>query len=448
MAENDLNNIRVKEHLGIVTSDTNTTHFSFYLSLFKNRIEVGKDDYVLVDHPIYGSVCPLLAVLKEIKSYEEIVGTTSLGDKSVRLMALGEILGYLDLRNPNRLLQKLSMPPDPGSKVYQPYAEFLEDIFQRDLEGKPIKNALHLGRVGSNPIGRDGNPKPLNFYFDPQGQIKRHILITGMSGVGKTHTASVIVEELSNKTGDPVVIFDPYGEYNTIGVASEWFSKLAQDGGVSPKDYPFSFKVKIYAPDPDGVQHNFEGSGFKLEDNPRYSVQKTPERWASSTNEQAKKADKDEFKQAVSHDQITIFNSVGLSSEEKSSFYTFCAKTLWNNRIDGGVEPFLLVVERPEDIDADALLALAGDGRRYGVSLGLLSQHPAKVDSGILSQMGTQLMGRTTDAGDLDRLKGMAGEDVGLLPKLRPGEWIVNGIELARPTKVFIRERYSQLPVI
>jgi hypothetical protein len=52
-------------------------------------------------------------------------------------------------------------------------------------------------------------------------------------------------------------------------------------------------------------------------------------------------------------------------------------------------------------------------------------------------------MGRTTDSRDLESLKGMAEESVNTLTKLQPGEWLVNGVEVIKPTKIFVRERFS-----
>ncbi len=60
------------------------------------------------------------------------------------------------------------------------------------------------------------------------------------------------------------------------------------------------------------------------------------------------------------------------------------------------------------------------------------------------SNMGCHLMGSMLDAGDLEALGTMAGEKSALFPRLKTGEWIINGISLGRPTKVLARERYSQ----
>ncbi|MCJ7631072.1 hypothetical protein MUP77_01530 [Candidatus Bathyarchaeota archaeon] len=71
----------------------------------------------MVDHPVFGEMCPLLVVVKENRNYEAVVGST-VGEKNIETVAAGETLGYVDLRDPEvRPLRKLSVPPAPGSKV-------------------------------------------------------------------------------------------------------------------------------------------------------------------------------------------------------------------------------------------------------------------------------------------------------------------------------------------
>lgn len=96
-----------------------------------------------------------------------------------------------------------------------------------------------------------------------------------------------------------------------------------------------------------------------------------------------------------------------------------------------------------ESLEAEMVGRIASEGRKFGVSLCLLSQHPTEMGDRVLSQMGIQVMGRTTNAGGLECLRNMAGEKSVLLPHLRTDEWIINGITLRRPTKVFVRDRYS-----
>lgn len=433
--------IRLKEHLGIVTSDTSTVKFSFFVSPMKNRIRIGKGDYVMIDHPVFGEICPLLAVVKGIKSYEEVVGTT-LSEKSVNMIAEGEIIGYVDLREEVRSLQKLFVPPDPGSMVYLPYVEFLEDIFTRGRDGRSFEHALHLGSLESRATDRMGDVKTLGFYLDALDFKRHHFLITGITGVGKTHTATVIVEELANKTRCPIVILDPYGEYTTVGVAGSPLKELVEKGHVSNIDYPFDFTVTICALDAEKVTALLERHGITLGE-AKLFVKHISSQLTLPPDEKAEQETREELREFVRPHQVTVLDSRGLAAEDRRSFYTCCVRALWSDRVDGIIEPFVLVVEEAESLEAETLRTIASEGRKLGVSMCLLSQNPAKINGRVLSQMGMQFMGRTTDVNDLKYLGNMATEKSFLLPQLRTGEWIVNGITLRQPTRVFVRGRYS-----
>ena len=445
MVKMDPNEIRLKAHLGIVTSDTSTVQFSFFVTPLKNRTWVGKEDYVMIDHPVFGELCPVLAMVKEIRNYEEVVGTSvRVGEKSVEMVAVGEIIGYVDLRDSKaKPMRKLFVPPNTGSRVYLPYFEFLEDVFLRGVDGRLFEHALHVGRLESLANDRKGDAKPLNFCLDAEDFSRQHFLVAGVSGAGKTHTASVIVEELANKTGCHMVVLDPYGEYTTVGAAGSRFKELVEDGGVSAEDYLFDFEVSIYCCDPERVSNDLKKRGIRLGRNARFSVNPVSGRWMETPGKEAEVEMKNVLKEGVDSSQVTVIGSRGLSPGETRNFFACCVRALWSGRVDGSVEPFVLVVEEAESLDAETLGRIASEGRKFEVSLCLLSQHPTDIDRRVLSQMGTQFMGRTTDAGDLEYLRNMAGEKSSLLPQLRTGEWIVNGITLKRPTKVFVRDRYS-----
>ena len=77
----------------------------------------------------------MFAEIKEITSYEEVAGST-IGDRIGKRLATAQIIGYIDLRNEARPMRKLLVPPNPGSRIYMPYASFLEDVFSRGTDGK------------------------------------------------------------------------------------------------------------------------------------------------------------------------------------------------------------------------------------------------------------------------------------------------------------------------
>jgi DNA helicase HerA-like ATPase len=377
----DLTKTRIKEHIGMVTNDTSTTHISFLISPLKNKTSMEKTEYVILDHPTKGDAYPIIAEVTEVKGYEEVVGST-LGDKNAgNLIATAQIIGYIDIQEENRPMRKLLTPPIPGSRVYLPYAEFLEDTFTRDTNGKPYKNPIHIGTMDATATTTTENKKPVDYYLNAEDVTSKHTLITAADGAGKTHTATVIIKEIANKTQHAIVIIDPYGEYNTI---AEHTNK------------PFQ---KITNPD---------------------------------------KTAKDLTK-AIKPNQITTLNAEGITPEEKQNLYTHYLKNIWKARLEKTVPPILLVVEDAETLKNETLEAMAYEGTKHGVALILIAKHPTELGGKILTQTTTQIMGRVTDKDDLEYLKNMAMEKAILLPQLKQGEWIINSLTTMQPAQIHMK---------
>ncbi|MHC3129884.1 MAG: ATP-binding protein [Candidatus Bathyarchaeota archaeon] len=424
--------IHLKEHLGIVTSDTSTIRFSFFLTPLKDRISVRKNDYVMVDHPVLGEVCPVLAVVKEISNYEKAAGL-SFAEKAVELVAACEVVGYVDLRgSETRVLRALLFPPDTGSKVYLPYYDFLKDVFLRDWEGKVCSSALHLGTCQTFVNTKEGGVRRLGFFLNDWDFTRQHFLVSGVSGVGKTHVAAVVVEELANRTGVPVVVLDSYGEYVTVGFK----------GDFSGEGYPFDFMFSVYSSDPERVRSRLDGLGAEAEAGGRFSVKPVSSQWVGSGKKSVGSVG-GELAKSICGNGVTVFDAEGLSFEEKRVFFANSVLSLLESRVKGLVEPFFLVVDDAEIVGDDVLRRVAVEGKRLGVSVCLLTCNPSELDGAVLSQMGTQILGRTTGSWDLECLSNMALEHVSDLPRLAVGEFIVNGVTLRKPTKVQVRERYS-----
>ncbi|MCE4612360.1 MAG: DUF87 domain-containing protein [Desulfurococcales archaeon] len=102
----------------------------------------------------------------------------------------------------------------------------------------------------------------------------------------------------------------------------------------------------------------------------------------------------------------------------------------------------ILVVEEAHNLapagqqraSKESLLRVAREGRKWGLSLWLVSQRPSFIDSSILSQAATSILLRTTNPEDLSMVKrsveSIAAEIVDRLPELEPrrGEALVTGL--------------------
>jgi DNA helicase HerA-like ATPase len=375
---------RVREHIGIVTNDTSTTHINFLITPLKNKISVEKTDYIMLDHPTQGENNPILAEVTEVKGYEESAGTGTNGKTAGNLIATANIIGYINLQQQNRPIQKLLTPPNPGSRIYLPYAELLEDTFKRDIEGKPYATPIHIGIMEAAATTKD-NKKPLNYYLNAETLTTTHTLITGTAGTGKTQLANAIITEIANKTQHAIVVIDQHGEYKTL-------------------------------------QQNTKTTTL----NPT----------KTTTEQETKHA----LTKTIKPNQTTILNAEDITPEEKHNTLTQYLAALWKTRQEKTTPPFLLIIEDAETLKNQTLEALAYEGTKHGIALILIAKHPTELGGKILSQMTTQIMGRTTDKDDLDYFKNMAMEKTALLPQLKQGEWIINSITTTRPIQVRVKQ--------
>lgn len=373
------NTTHVKEHIGIVTNDTSTTHFNFLISPLKNKITVEKADYITIDHPTKGDTYAVIAEVTEVKGYEEVVGA-SVNDKNAgNLIATAHIIGYINLQQQNKPINKLLTPPNPGSRIYLPYTEFLEDTFTRDTNGKPYPTPIHIGTTNTTATTKDTKTH-LNHYLNAETLTTTHTLITGTPNTGKTHTAKTLATEITNKTQHATVILDAHGEYTKL---QETTQKPTSIITLKPNE-------------------------------------KTQETIAKT----------------VKTNQTTILNAENLTPNQKQTTLTQCIDALWQARLEKTAPPMLLIIEDAETLRNATLETLAYEGTKHGIALMLIAKHPTELGGKILSQMTTQIMGRTTDKDDLNYLSNMAMEKAPLLPQLKQDEWIINSPGTTQPMHI------------
>ena len=126
---------------------------------------------------------------------------------------------------------------------------------------------------------------------------------------------------------------------------------------------------------------------------------------------------------------------------------------LWSR----GAQPILVVCEEahryaPADKrlgfepTKEALARIAKEGRKYGLSLCMVSQRPSELDIGILSQCNTVFAFRMTSLKDQEFVRGIVTDNayglLDFLPSLGDAEAIVAGQAVAVPMRV----RLAELP--
>jgi DNA helicase HerA-like ATPase len=372
--------IRIKEHIGIVTNETSTTHINFLISPLKNKITVEKTDYVILDHPTQGETSQILAEVTEVKGYEEVVGTTVNDKNAGNLIATAHIIGYINLQQQNKPIQPLLTPPNPGSRIYLPYVEFLEDTFTRDNNGETYPTPIQIGTLTATATTTNDTKKPINYFLNADTLAATHTLITGTANTGKTHIAKTLAAEIANKTQTAITILDAYGEYTTL---KETTNKPTHITTLNPND----------------------------------KTQETPAK-------------------TVKPNQTTILNAENLTPQEKHTALTQCLDALWQARLKKTIPPLLLIIENADTLKTATLETLAYEGTKHGIALMLTTKHPTELGGKILSQLNTQIMGRTTDKDDLNYLNPIAMDKALLLPQLKQDEWIINSSNNAQPMQI------------
>ncbi|MEM2129751.1 MAG: DUF87 domain-containing protein [Candidatus Bathyarchaeia archaeon] len=371
--------IRVKEHVGIITNETTTTTINFLISPLKNKTTIEKTDYVLIDHPTKPDKAIILAQVTEVKSYEEVPGTTSNEKRAGNLVATAQILGTTDIKQPNRQIQPLLTPPPPGSRVYIPYAEYLEDTLNRDEAGKPYATPIHIADTEATALTTKENKKPVSYNLNAETLVNTHTLITAAAGTGKTHLAKALIAEIANKTSHHIIILDPYGEYKTLTAQTNKPTQtITLQPGEDIKDLAKTAKTK----------------------------------------------------------QITIINAEDLTPPQKHAALIQSLNIIWHARLQDTLPPALLVIENAEALKSQTLDTIAQEGTKHRTALILITRSAAELGARILAQTTTQIMGRTITKEDLNALSSIAMEKTSQLPQLKQDQWIIANPDKPQPTQV------------
>jgi uncharacterized protein len=158
------------------------------------------------------------------------------------------------------------------------------------------------------------------------------------------------------------------------------------------------------------------------------------------------------FRIPVGTKPITIVDLSGVPSEILNVVVSVLSRmtfdfALWSR----GAVPILLVCEEahryaPADTAAgfeptkEALARIAKEGRKYGVSLAIVTQRPSEIAPTILSQCNTMIAFRMTSVKDQEVVRGIVTDSafglLDFLPSLGNGEAIIAGEAVTVPQRV------------
>ncbi len=372
--------------------------------------------------------------------------------------------------------ERAFIPPSPGDAVCDAEPGVLRQFLGFDEKG------LHLGSIEHHDVLAKISLTRL---------LQKHLAILAMSGAGKSHLASVLLEELlSRKKEDgrvAVIVVDIHGEY--AGFSHDpAFGKLTtvvegQDIMIPLKkitpEAMMEWLPYLSAPQRDVLRHALhslresrkDGSGYSFKellsavdgaDVSKDEVKRALKRSLSELKRYKFLSRKTENPKLISqikpgHLLILDFSPID-SLRKKQILVSLMARRLFSLRKKGKIPPFMLLIEEAhnfarekaeesEAVSRAIIETIAREGRKFGASLCLISQRPVNLSTTALSQCNTHIILRVTNPNDLDHIQ-MSSEGIDArvaksITGLKVGEAIVVGEAVNSPVFIGVRDRKS-----
>ncbi|NIA04173.1 MAG: DUF87 domain-containing protein, partial [Nitrospiraceae bacterium] len=449
--------------VGKIVGKTNTIGFSFVV---KNP--VNKFDYVQVlDDSNNYNLCQIV----ELERDEN------------KIVAFCRIVGHKD--SEGRVVG-IRVPFKPNSEVLKASDDFIKEILNLNVSNGAFVGTLENKRI---PI-----------YLNLNELLSKHIAILAKSGYGKSYTAGVLIEEILEHN-IPIVIIDPHGEYGALRfpnsnkdeidklsklslnpkgfsnvfeyvISEEQRELVAKDGillklpdyfsldeinSLFPKKLSNTQMALLY-----DALHRAEKPtlsniiyALDLDDNPvKYSMIPVLEHVKNTKLFSETSTPFDEF---VKPGNCSVVNLKAINPFLQGLVVYKLVNMIFNLRKKNIIPPFFLLIEEAhnfipertfgEKISSKILRIVASEGRKFGLSLGIISQRPARVDKSVLSQCTTNIILRITNPSDIKAVvhsfEGITNDiekEISILPV---GTAIITGL-FESPVFVNVRPKKSK----
>lgn len=372
--------------------------------------------------------------------------------------------------------KRSSFPPSPGTKISLCDKKILSKFLGLDQE-----KGLNIGDVSFHNL-----PAKLNLTK----LLQKHLSILSISGSGKSHLASVIIEELLERKPEEgqiaTVVIDTHGEYSGFAEDEKYRN---QTRIVKGKDFKIgvpqitSSRITEFLPKLSRAQEReldrifsqmrkeMRGETYNLGD--IIKKIKEDEKIKTSTEEVLLSllsslkqtgffgvSDNPSLEKLADPGHLTVLDvSDLLSFRKRQMLVAYLARKLFNARRNNKIPPFLLIVEEahnfaPEKVSREYALSkgiiekIAREGRKFNACLCLISQRPINLSTTAISQCNTDIFLRITNPYDLDHIgkssEGLTRDVLNTITSLRVGEALVVGGAVNYPVFVKVRERKSE----
>jgi uncharacterized protein len=295
-------------------------------------------------------------------------------------------------------------------------------------------------------VGELALAQGVSFRLDAGG-FGRHTFLCGQSGSGKTYSLGVLLERLLMETNLRVVVLDPNSDYVRLGeprVDDERYRDAAASvhvlGGPSGphpirvrfRDLSAVHQAGLLRLDPLGDRVEYGELLALLEDDSIRSLEDLAESPAEDLKLRARNLGIDRFgiwpgpegeslldelvSPAGPRCLVVDLGSLGTRDEQTLTAGAVLER-LWRER--GRRQPVAIVIDEAQNVcpaeAADPLTALAtedairiaGEGRKFGLYLIVVTQRPQKIHENVLSQCDNLVLMRMNSVADLAHVAGV-----------------------------------------
>ncbi|MBD3388540.1 MAG: DUF87 domain-containing protein [Candidatus Altiarchaeales archaeon] len=454
------------EDIGVLTGSVKPGEFDLKLT---DRT-IGKGTFIKVKHPVYGWV---LARISSLKTYLD-----DFDEDETKAHAY--TVGY---REGHQVLSPRT-PFNPQEKVYLADKKLISDVLNI---GSRRQGSIYMGYLESMDI-------PV--YLDVERTIGKHMSVLAKTGAGKSYAVAVILEELL-KAKVPIVIIDPHGEYSSLCVENDEYDDMllydvqvhsyedqvfeyTTDHTINPHAKKFVLRANftmeelldlipinmtekeksvLYTALQDmDEDYSLDELIERIEEEPTKFKWKVLDGLSELMKSGVFTGIPTPYSELVAEGKCSIINLKGTLPSVQQLVVARLTRELFHLRTVGRIpEMFFLVEEAhnfcPErgfgDVMSSPIMrTIAGEGRKFGFHLCVVSQRPARVDKNVLSQCTTQIILKVTNPNDLKAIRhSIEGFTAGMeeeIQQLNVGHALVVSEALSQPITVDIRVRETK----
>ena len=358
-----------------------------------------------------------------------------------------------------------TVPPEPGDSVALADDGILSEVYCQKGE--------RWAEVGCLLRRRN-----IRVSVDLNAVASRHLAILAATGKGKSNFLALLAEKVAERNGT-LIIIDYHSEYGDLRIP-----RLKE---VVPKLNPRELSAEELA-DVIGVREGAERQRAMLGEVLDENVRKDEDFWKALKNELERIAnDKDRTAQErytakrlleiieralriwgpifdqharslidqIYPNRVNVLDVSGFTEAQAQVLVSYLLEELLENRKDAvkGSEarfdsPVIVAIEEAHvfvpsgrrTYCSEIIAKVAREGRKFGLSLILVSQRPSRLNSDVISQMGSFAISGLTHPADQKFIMEVTDEvtdELGAsLPSLNPGEMILVGSFVRAPALI------------